>query len=160
MISHDNVGFVCQVIRDDFKLSNKDRVVSYLPLSHIAAQMIDIFAAALLGMTVFFAFPDALKGPSLSPCERPTHRVRGRSARVRKDGGNGRCEAGDGVLAPAESGGVLPEKGTSSHEQLAVGRKTAESVFLQAGVQTAAEQSQARARTRRGETPVQCGCTD
>ena len=62
MISHDNVGFVCQVIRDDFKLSNKDRVVSYLPLSHIAAQMIDIFAAALLGMTVFFAFPDALKG--------------------------------------------------------------------------------------------------
>lgn len=45
MISHDNVGFVCQVIREDFNLGEGDRIVSFLPLSHIAAQMIDIFAS-------------------------------------------------------------------------------------------------------------------
>ena len=62
MISHDNVGFVCQVIREDFNLGEGDRIVSFLPLSHIAAQMIDIFASSLLGMTVYYARPDALKG--------------------------------------------------------------------------------------------------
>ena len=38
------------------------RIISYLPLSHIAAQMIDIIAAVMIGHTVWFAQPDALKG--------------------------------------------------------------------------------------------------
>ena len=37
-------------------------MISYLPLSHIAAQMIDIMAAVMIGHTVWFAQPDALKG--------------------------------------------------------------------------------------------------
>jgi long-chain-fatty-acid--CoA ligase ACSBG len=38
------------------------RIVSYLPLSHIASQMIDIFFAISCGGTVWFAMPDAFKG--------------------------------------------------------------------------------------------------
>ena len=37
-------------------------MISYLPLSHMAAQMIDIMAAVMIGHTVWFAQPDALKG--------------------------------------------------------------------------------------------------
>ena len=36
-------------------------MVSYLPLSHIAAQMLDIFVLMAFGGTTFFAQPDALK---------------------------------------------------------------------------------------------------
>ena len=36
-------------------------VVSYLPLSHIAAQMLDIYIQITIGGTTFFAQPDALK---------------------------------------------------------------------------------------------------
>jgi len=37
-------------------------VVSYLPLSHVAAQLAELHGPMLLGMTVCFAGPDALKG--------------------------------------------------------------------------------------------------
>ncbi|KAF4796407.1 Long-chain-fatty-acid--CoA ligase ACSBG2 [Turdus rufiventris] len=40
----------------------QEHVVSYLPLSHIAAQMCDIWAAMTFGVQVYFAQPDALKG--------------------------------------------------------------------------------------------------
>ncbi|XP_027222040.1 long-chain-fatty-acid--CoA ligase ACSBG2 [Penaeus vannamei] len=36
--------------------------VSYLPLSHLAAQMLDVYLACTIGATVYFAQPDALKG--------------------------------------------------------------------------------------------------
>ena len=36
-------------------------VVSYLPLSHIAAQLIDMYITLLHAGTVYFAQPDALK---------------------------------------------------------------------------------------------------
>lgn len=39
----------------------QEHVVSYLPLSHIAAQMCDIWAAMTFGVQVYFAQPDALK---------------------------------------------------------------------------------------------------
>jgi long-chain-fatty-acid--CoA ligase ACSBG len=35
--------------------------VSYLPLSHVAAQILDIFVPMLYAVTVYFAQPDALK---------------------------------------------------------------------------------------------------
>jgi long-chain-fatty-acid--CoA ligase ACSBG len=44
------------------KLTNIERVVSYLPLSHIAAQLIDIYAMLTLGACTYFCQPDALKG--------------------------------------------------------------------------------------------------
>ena len=40
----------------------EERSVSYLPLSHIAGQMLDIYMAITVGGTVYFAQPDALKG--------------------------------------------------------------------------------------------------
>ena len=62
MISNDNVCFVARVIQEDFHIDCNDRIVSFLPLSHIAAQMIDIFAAMVIGFHIFYARPDALKG--------------------------------------------------------------------------------------------------
>ena len=35
--------------------------VSYLPLSHVAAQILDIFIPLMFAVTVYFAQPDALK---------------------------------------------------------------------------------------------------
>ena len=37
-------------------------MISYLPLSHIAAQMLDIYTPLQMGITMWFAQPDALKG--------------------------------------------------------------------------------------------------
>ena len=37
-------------------------MISYLPLSHIAAQMLDLYAPLQYGITVWFAQPDALRG--------------------------------------------------------------------------------------------------
>lgn len=39
-----------------------DHMISYLPLSHIAAQMMDIHAPLHTGLTIHFAQPDAMKG--------------------------------------------------------------------------------------------------
>ena len=36
-------------------------LVSYLPLSHVAAQLLDIYVPILCGGSVYFAKPDALK---------------------------------------------------------------------------------------------------
>ena len=36
-------------------------LISYLPLSHVAAQIIDIYVPMLYAATVYFARPDALK---------------------------------------------------------------------------------------------------
>ena len=39
----------------------EDALISYLPLSHIAAQVIDIYMPILYGASLHFAQPDALK---------------------------------------------------------------------------------------------------
>jgi len=74
MISHDNLVYTIQaVLKIMPELSNKsdsngEHFISYLPLSHIAAQIIDIHAPiafTALGQyssRVWFARPDALKG--------------------------------------------------------------------------------------------------
>ena len=43
-------------------LGNDDHLISFLPLSHIAAQMLDMFGGMTCGLQVWFAQPDALKG--------------------------------------------------------------------------------------------------
>ena len=43
------------------QMGGKEHLISYLPLSHIAAQMIDIFIPIMFAGTVWFAQPDALK---------------------------------------------------------------------------------------------------
>ena len=65
MISHDNITWTAKNLIDNFlerlTLGN-ERIVSYLPLSHIAGQMIDIHAPMFIGGCTYFAQPDALKG--------------------------------------------------------------------------------------------------
>jgi long-chain-fatty-acid--CoA ligase ACSBG len=43
-------------------MDNGDSMISYLPLSHIAAQMLDMHMPMKSGCQVYFAQPDALKG--------------------------------------------------------------------------------------------------
>ncbi|XP_065714332.2 long-chain-fatty-acid--CoA ligase ACSBG2 isoform X3 [Patagioenas fasciata] len=66
MLSHDNLTWTAAVagrfIMHSRDKEKQERVVSYLPLSHIAAQMADIWLAVTFGAQVFFAQPDALKG--------------------------------------------------------------------------------------------------
>jgi long-chain-fatty-acid--CoA ligase ACSBG len=64
MISHDCLVYLIRYIGVDMcRLKQYDeRIISYLPLSHIAAQSVDIFLALCCGGTVYFAQPDALKG--------------------------------------------------------------------------------------------------
>lgn len=64
MLNHDNLTWNAYMIgkRLDKIQYGKEVLISYLPLSHIAAQMVDIFLAIQFGATVYFADKDALKG--------------------------------------------------------------------------------------------------
>lgn len=63
MISHDNCTWTTKTILDNYiPMNHTDRCVSYLPLSHIAAQIVDLHVPMYLGCSVYFAQPDALKG--------------------------------------------------------------------------------------------------
>ena len=63
MISHDNLTWVSANIGDNFfDLNHSDRICSYLPLSHIAAQAFDVHVPMYLGCSLYFCQPDALKG--------------------------------------------------------------------------------------------------
>lgn len=64
MLSHDNLtwdSYTVTVHLSDLQMG-KETLVSYLPLSHVAGQMIDIFLPITLASTVYFADRDALKG--------------------------------------------------------------------------------------------------
>jgi len=55
------------------KLTESSEVfVSYLPLSHVAAQILDIFIPLMYAVTVYFAKPDALK---VIFCHRHCHKA-------------------------------------------------------------------------------------
>ncbi|XP_031430178.1 long-chain-fatty-acid--CoA ligase ACSBG2 isoform X1 [Clupea harengus] len=66
MLSHDNLTWTAFATGRRVRLADADKspevVVSYLPLSHIAAQMIDIWLTIKVGGATYFAQPDALKG--------------------------------------------------------------------------------------------------
>jgi long-chain-fatty-acid--CoA ligase ACSBG len=63
MLSHDNITWTTTRMTQDYlELNQADRIVSYLPLSHIAAQLIDIYVPLTVGAAVYFAQLDALKG--------------------------------------------------------------------------------------------------
>ncbi|KAM4745897.1 long-chain-fatty-acid--CoA ligase ACSBG2-like [Anableps anableps] len=63
MLSHDNITWTARTVS---KMINpnccEEVLVSYLPLSHVAAQMMDIWCSMTLAGTTYFAEPDALKG--------------------------------------------------------------------------------------------------
>ena len=63
MLSHDNLTFTARILSDTFKMKEKEeRIVSYLPLSHVAANTTDIFVMMTAVGTVYFADKNALKG--------------------------------------------------------------------------------------------------
>jgi long-subunit acyl-CoA synthetase (AMP-forming) len=66
MITHKNVLFAGQANRDVIKLGDDEHLVSYLPLSHIAEQMLSIHGAVVAGATIsccekFEQLPDMLR---------------------------------------------------------------------------------------------------
>lgn len=65
MLSHDNMIYDTQssIIaagEGGYQFAEEDRVVSYLPLSHIAALGFDLICQLHIGYCVYFARPDAL----------------------------------------------------------------------------------------------------
>ena len=63
MISHDNATWTAKMLAQHIDgLFPTDRIISYLPLSHIAAQILDVIGPIVSGSCVTFARPDALKG--------------------------------------------------------------------------------------------------
>ncbi|KAK9519559.1 hypothetical protein VZT92_022282 [Zoarces viviparus] len=66
MLSHDNITWTalstCRHVGLTDATRSQELVVSYLPLSHVAAQMVDIWVSMRVGGTTHFAQPDALKG--------------------------------------------------------------------------------------------------
>lgn len=74
MVSHDNITWTARAVAQELKLQHDDVIISYLPLSHIAAQMVDVHTAIATGYSIFFAQPDALKGSLLATLKecRPT----------------------------------------------------------------------------------------
>ncbi|RVE73517.1 hypothetical protein OJAV_G00032050 [Oryzias javanicus] len=66
MLSHDNLTWTALSTAKHVQLTDatvaQELVVSYLPLSHIAAQMVDMWVLMRVGGATHFAQPDALKG--------------------------------------------------------------------------------------------------
>lgn len=64
MLSHDNLTWTAKALlqtTEDIEFG-VEQIISYLPLSHIAAQMADIYFIIAIGGCCNFAQPDALKG--------------------------------------------------------------------------------------------------
>ncbi|XP_055645433.1 very long-chain-fatty-acid--CoA ligase bubblegum-like, partial [Toxorhynchites rutilus septentrionalis] len=79
MLSHDSLTWDSYTIgkRLDQIQYGQEVLVSFLPLSHVAAQMVDIFLSMQFACTVYFADKDAMKGTLLSTLQeaRPTRLV-------------------------------------------------------------------------------------
>ena len=61
-LTHNSVREVCAMMHARIPLDERTRLVSYLPLSHIAAMGIDVYSAIYCGAQVHFADAMALKG--------------------------------------------------------------------------------------------------
>jgi long-chain-fatty-acid--CoA ligase ACSBG len=74
MMSHDNLTWMARTASKFLNMTANDSVVSYLPLSHSAAQMVDVWMTMSAGGTVNFADRNALKGSLVSTLRevRPT----------------------------------------------------------------------------------------
>jgi len=63
MLTHDNLVYTARTLVDHYGLQwEQERLVSYLPLSHVAANIMDIFMVTTCAGTLYFANKDALKG--------------------------------------------------------------------------------------------------
>ncbi|KAG5834617.1 hypothetical protein ANANG_G00263350 [Anguilla anguilla] len=63
MLSHDNITWIANTAGNMTNLKQGEQMtVSYLPLSHVAAQVYDLWISMRFAGTTYFAEPDALKG--------------------------------------------------------------------------------------------------
>lgn len=65
MLTNDNITWTVDTMLLSSRRGNMDEtdcMISYLPLSHIAAQMLDMHIPIKTGVQIYFAQPDALKG--------------------------------------------------------------------------------------------------
>lgn len=65
MLSHDNIAWTAQQVVDAAKVDHTDHFISYLPLSHIAEQVVSLYAPLLTGATSWFAESLDLLGDNL-----------------------------------------------------------------------------------------------
>jgi long-chain-fatty-acid--CoA ligase ACSBG len=67
MISHDNFTWTVKAEANRFEVSTESQEVlmSYLPLSHMAGQIIDVYLSLYVAGTVFFAEKNAIKSSFL-----------------------------------------------------------------------------------------------
>nr|CAD7198611.1 unnamed protein product [Timema douglasi] len=76
MLSHDNLTWSAHVVGEYLHVvpGSGEKLVSFLPLSHVAAQCVDIHLALFEAATVYFADKDALKGSLVNTLQevRPT----------------------------------------------------------------------------------------
>lgn len=77
MLSHDNFTWdaYCFTVHLENLQMGKESLVSFLPLSHVAAQIVDIYTVMTIAGTVYFADKDAMKGSLIKTLTevRPTH---------------------------------------------------------------------------------------
>lgn len=59
-LTHENLTWTCQAVALMANVTTEERLLSYLPLSHIAEQMLTLWAPCFVGYKVFFARPDLL----------------------------------------------------------------------------------------------------
>lgn len=62
MISHDNYTWLCLTAKVLLETSDDMRILSYLPLSHVAAQFCDLMLPLSGGAHLYFTDDQALKG--------------------------------------------------------------------------------------------------
>lgn len=62
MMSHDNFTWTARIADSYLRVTEEDVFISYLPLSHSAAQMIDVWMPMAAKATVCFADKNAMKG--------------------------------------------------------------------------------------------------
>lgn len=56
MLSHDNITWQARnLVENHIQINDTDRIVSFLPLSHISGQMLDIYLPMFVGAAVYFA---------------------------------------------------------------------------------------------------------
>lgn len=64
MLSHDNYTWVVEAVGRNFQLNlnqGTGRILSFLPLSHVASQLCDLIAPLKFAYGVFFAEKNILK---------------------------------------------------------------------------------------------------
>ena len=65
MLSHDNIVWTGQQVVDAVKVDHTDQLISYLPLSHIAEQVVSLYVPTIAGATSWFAESLDLLGNNL-----------------------------------------------------------------------------------------------